>query len=281
MERDPPSKIVKGKEIISGTNQNILIERVEGYLTVSGSENVVTIEEVSGIVLVSGRNNNVIIKLKDTRAKVSCSRDNNLLIENTGTVAPRQPANIISRPLTGQIQHSRDRPGQPTYNYQFNNSNSANQQPTTHRTFHFFGDTFNGVMRFLRLNLNQEAYSRNNVNNYFDGNAVHHYYYGYQDGNLGPNQPEAQQARAGILNEDFVIAKYGRRVQIEKTKRRPNQASKDCTVCQDTIDLAGNEGCHTDCYHWFHLNCLIPWFRENDSCPVCKKRVDMLYRPLL
>lgn len=281
MERDRQSKIVKGKENISGTNQNILIERVEGYLIVSGSENVVTIEEVTGIVLISGRNNKVTIRLQDTRAKTSCSRGNILQVENTGTVQLRQPENIVSRPLAQPIQFPRDRGGQPTYNYQFNNSYQASQQSTTHRTFNFFGDTLSGVLRFLRLNLNQEANPRRNVNNYVNGQTVHHHYYEYLDGNLQPNQPEEHQAHTGILNEDFVIVKYGRRVQIEKTKRRPNHTNKDCTVCQDTIDLTGTEGCHTDCYHWFHLNCLIPWFRENDSCPVCKKRVDTLFRPLL
>ena len=78
-----------------------------------------------------------------------------------------------------------------------------------------------------------------------------------------------------------MLAKYGREIRIDKTRRRPNQPNKDCPVCQDVIEMSGEESMHTDCYHWFHVGCLTPWLRDNDACPVCKKRVDKLFRPLL
>src|SRR5271157_4317676 len=43
-----------------------------------------------------------------------------------------------------------------------------------------------------------------------------------------------------------------------------------CTICLDE-EIRCND--KTECDHFFHKTCLDLWFRENDTCPFCRKNV--------
>uniref|UniRef100_A0AC34GRF0 RING-type domain-containing protein n=1 Tax=Panagrolaimus sp. ES5 TaxID=591445 RepID=A0AC34GRF0_9BILA len=46
-----------------------------------------------------------------------------------------------------------------------------------------------------------------------------------------------------------------------------------CTTCMDQFNLneeVGELGCH----HIFHPDCIIPWLRSHNTCPVCRQTVD-------
>ncbi len=42
-----------------------------------------------------------------------------------------------------------------------------------------------------------------------------------------------------------------------------------CTVCCDTINL-GAKGMFMPCGHIYHPDCLNPWLKEHNTCPVCR-----------
>ena len=42
-----------------------------------------------------------------------------------------------------------------------------------------------------------------------------------------------------------------------------------CAVCKDEF-IVGEECMLMPCNHHFHENCLIPWLKERNSCPVCR-----------
>ena len=274
MERVRPPKYIQGTESISSSGQSYQIERVEGNLYVNGSNNTVTIDEVIGTVVVSGINNMINIRTQDPRARVSSSQSNYVVVDRMATVPNRQPQGYIARPLGPPIRPaSSHSTNTSTNNYLFNYRYSDDMHRADRPRNSYF---FEGATRWLQ--------------NFFGGsnqNQRRVAQYNYPPISINFNQPAAPTIQpsyrhsAGVLDEDYVVVKYGLTVPIAKTKLRPGQPDKNCAVCQDTIQMARDQSCHPDCFHWFHFGCLKPWLRDHDNCPVCKKRVEKLFRPLL
>lgn len=49
-----------------------------------------------------------------------------------------------------------------------------------------------------------------------------------------------------------------------------------CTICFDEYHR-GNRIKFLPCDHHFHADCIDEWFNVRDSCPLCKKHVNLLY----
>lgn len=45
---------------------------------------------------------------------------------------------------------------------------------------------------------------------------------------------------------------------------------EDCAICQDTITPTQDCRKILHCGHWFHKDCIDPWFRQNVQCPICR-----------
>ncbi|KAL8857094.1 MAG: hypothetical protein Q9198_010738, partial [Flavoplaca austrocitrina] len=71
-------------------------------------------------------------------------------------------------------------------------------------------------------------------------------------------------------------------LQHLKTENRPQQASRLCTICQQTFEV----GVLTSCGHSYCAECLSLWRRHHTTCPTCKKRLlqndlyQITYKPL-
>ncbi|KAI5147959.1 hypothetical protein ENBRE01_0019 [Enteropsectra breve] len=52
--------------------------------------------------------------------------------------------------------------------------------------------------------------------------------------------------------------------------------NKKCTICFDDY-RPGNSVKFLPCDHHFHMECIDEWFNIKDSCPLCKKNVNLLY----
>lgn len=44
---------------------------------------------------------------------------------------------------------------------------------------------------------------------------------------------------------------------------------KVCPVCKEEFVL-GAKGVTLDCQHYFHQECILLWFNEHNSCPICR-----------
>lgn len=44
---------------------------------------------------------------------------------------------------------------------------------------------------------------------------------------------------------------------------------KDCNICLTSFEL-GEEVVRIPCKHIFHSTCLVPWLKQNGTCPVCR-----------
>ena len=45
---------------------------------------------------------------------------------------------------------------------------------------------------------------------------------------------------------------------------------ENCIICLDIIHKDNRY--ETDCYHYFHNNCINEWKKINDKCPLCRKQ---------
>jgi Ring finger domain len=42
-----------------------------------------------------------------------------------------------------------------------------------------------------------------------------------------------------------------------------------CTICQNKLKI-GDEIVRLRCKHHFHKSCVVPWFKNNNTCPNCR-----------
>lgn len=56
----------------------------------------------------------------------------------------------------------------------------------------------------------------------------------------------------------------------EATEIARTQTEQDCAICQDTISVTQDCRKILHCGHWFHKDCIDPWFQQNVQCPICR-----------
>ena len=69
--------------------------------------------------------------------------------------------------------------------------------------------------------------------------------------------PASREAVNGLRREKCVLR--GRRSLVEEC----------CVVCHDQYK-EGDTVMHLPCGHVFHEDCVLPWFEEHNTCPVCR-----------
>ena len=60
-----------------------------------------------------------------------------------------------------------------------------------------------------------------------------------------------------------------KKYKINEEKIKEFGFENSCAVCKDEFNI-GEECLSMPCNHYFHGNCLIPWLKERNSCPVCR-----------
>ena len=56
---------------------------------------------------------------------------------------------------------------------------------------------------------------------------------------------------------------------IDKKKIKEFGNENTCAVCKDEFEC-GQDCLSMPCQHYFHKECIIPWLKERNSCPVCR-----------
>ena len=60
-----------------------------------------------------------------------------------------------------------------------------------------------------------------------------------------------------------------KKYKINEEKIKEFGFENSCAVCKEEFNI-GEECLSMPCNHYFHDNCLIPWLKERNSCPVCR-----------
>ena len=56
---------------------------------------------------------------------------------------------------------------------------------------------------------------------------------------------------------------------INEEKMKEFGFENSCAVCKDEFNI-GEECLSMPCKHYFHDNCIKPWLKERNSCPICR-----------
>jgi len=60
-----------------------------------------------------------------------------------------------------------------------------------------------------------------------------------------------------------------KKYKINEEKMKEFGIENSCAICKEEFNI-GEEGLSMPCNHNFHRDCIIPWLKERNSCPVCR-----------
>ena len=142
-----------------------------------------------------------------------------------------------------------------TENNQNNNSNNNPNIENNNRRHIFEISNVRRSNRLFNLITNYFLLQNYNNNDNID-NIITHLM--LNDTNKYGNPPASKNAveklKKYIVNEE-KIKEFG--------------VENSCGVCKDEFNI-GEECLSMPCNHYFHGNCLLPWLKERNSCPICR-----------
>lgn len=143
-----------------------------------------------------------------------------------------------------------------------------------------FNDVHNNL---IRQNINQIIsedlnYIRNHINNQDYINSFRN-----NINNQATNQDYIYNLRnyideSSIMEESFEDYNYNNQLNSYDVNEFLNSLNKiklnnqeQCNICFENINKA-TLTYDLSCKHYFHINCIKEWFKQNLSCPVCRKQ---------
>ena len=136
-------------------------------------------------------------------------------------------------------------------NINLNNNNRTNTTNSNNRRNIFEISNRRGTDRLFDLLTNYIIIQNDNIDNIINQIMIN-------DTNKYGNPPAAKNAIE-------KLKKY----KINEEKIKEFGFENSCAVCKDEFNI-GEECLSMPCNHYFHGNCLLPWLKERNSCPVCR-----------
>jgi E3 ubiquitin-protein ligase RNF115/126 len=66
------------------------------------------------------------------------------------------------------------------------------------------------------------------------------------------------------------------RKKIDKEMLGPD-AKAECSICMESVDL-DTEVAILPCKHWFHFLCIEMWLNQHNTCPHCRRGINLAER---
>lgn len=70
----------------------------------------------------------------------------------------------------------------------------------------------------------------------------------------------------------FLPLKQNYKIKFQKEVIQNINDKIDCAICLE--ELTNNDKVILECRHTFHVNCIKEWFKNNNTCPFCRKVVN-------
>ena len=58
-----------------------------------------------------------------------------------------------------------------------------------------------------------------------------------------------------------------------KTEILTQDNTDKCSICYDMYQNS-QDIIHLPCKHYYHKDCILPWLKENNTCPCCRIKID-------
>lgn len=71
------------------------------------------------------------------------------------------------------------------------------------------------------------------------------------------------------IHENEIRLRGASAGEIPDALRGPSKTTEPCSICQDALTL-DEEVFTLPCKHAFHIDCLTPWGKDNNTCPNCR-----------
>ena len=168
------------------------------------------------------------------------------IIENEDTSNASHPIhfeafNITNLNTQNNINNTQNRNG---------TNNNLNHLNHFNRRADLFRRRANHIVEFL-ANYFLVQNNSDNLDNIISHIMLH-------DTNKYGNPPAAKKAVESL-----------KKYKINEEKIKEFGFENSCAVCKDEFNI-GEECLSMPCNHYFHGDCLIPWLKERNSCPVCR-----------
>lgn len=83
-------------------------------------------------------------------------------------------------------------------------------------------------------------------------------------------QERINYSRLNPVNENLISVLP--QMDIKDLSKIPDE-KKDCVICLTNYEL-NEKVIILPCTHMFHTDCLKDWFRNQDTCPMCKFKIN-------
>lgn len=166
-----------------------------------------------------------------------------------------------------------------------NNTNRGNNNSNNRFFDSIFGSTNSGIGSFHNTiftnlqrnsqnqsqNLNPNSNEGTTNNNHSNNNPSD---VNTQTNNFNPNNFIIFLPILLLNNGQNIVNKEDHSKKIEKLEKTiVNESDKQCVICLADFNKS-EEVLKTPCNHLYHTECLKTWFKENNSCPTCRKSID-------
>ena len=175
------------------------------------------------------------------------------IIENEDTSNPLHP--IHFEPFTFHNSNSHSINSQNENSINNNNINNNEYDPYISRPSLTMSNILRRASSLQLINFLSTLHFHQNHNDNID-DIINHLM--LHDTNKYGNPPAAKK-------EVKKLKKY----IINEEKLKEFGFENSCAVCKDEFNI-GEECLSMPCKHYFHDNCILPWLKERNSCPICR-----------
>eukprot|EP00834_Sanchytrium_tribonematis_P007056 NODE_587_length_5660_cov_0.522748.p1 type:complete len:328 gc:universal NODE_587_length_5660_cov_0.522748:1277-2260(+) len=201
-------------------------------------------------------------------SQIPCERCQSEFVEEMATIDPIEE---VSHAFFRAMQNNSQNRGAQPPNHSNNSSSGTNRHsgpqpsPENREEFPFPGFSFSFQTNRSTENRGSENQqgSQDMLFNIFD--LINSVGDGFQMGGEGGLNE--------LLNQLFQQHEAPQRTVpknvLDSLKKKEFLTPRDCAICQDSLEF----GLELRCKHCYHEDCIKEWFKQQNTCPVCRAKV--------